>query len=366
MNIIVDNKIPFLQDALTKYGQALYVKGDEISADHAAQADVLLVRTRTCCNAGLLENSAVKFIGTTTIGTDHIDLDYCRRKGIVVANAAGCNAPAVMQHVITALLTLAVKKKVALQSLTLGIVGVGNVGKRVAAAAKALGMTALLNDPPREMREGSAQFTPLHELLHRSDVVTLHLPLQHDTHNFADVSFFRALKEGAWFINTSRGEVVNEKDLVQYANKLDALALDVWRSEPHFDVNLLKYATIATPHIAGYSLQGKRKASQMVLEALAQWCDDTDPIPELIDHTSPPPVIVPEGATVQEQLYAAVQKTYPIMEMDAQMRQHPADFEALRNNYPLRNDFTAHTVASADNPALSEILKILGFRVSKA
>jgi erythronate-4-phosphate dehydrogenase len=158
--------------------------------------------------------------------------------------------------------------------------------------------------------------------------------------------------------------VVDEKALVQYAHKLDALVLDVWRNEPHFDISLLKYTTIATPHIAGYSLQGKRKASQMVLEALAQWCNDADPVPELIDHAPPPSVIVPEGATVQEQLYAVVQKTYPIMEMDAQMRQYPADFEALRNNYPLRNDFTVHTVASAGNPTLSGMLKPLGFRIS--
>jgi erythronate-4-phosphate dehydrogenase len=361
MNIIVDKHIPFLNKFLCKYGNIYYTGGKDIAADTLGLADALLVRTRTICNYKLLKNSNIRFIGTPTIGTDHIDLEYCRRHGVTVASAPGSNAPAVMQYVITALLTLAMKKKVNLAALTLGIIGVGNVGKQVADAAKVLNLNVLLNDPPREAREGSAAFTDLDTLLHQSDMVTLHLPLQTDTYGFAGRDFFRACKEGAWLINTSRGEIINEEALMQYRSKLGALVLDVWQSEPQIDAKLLDMTDIATPHIAGYSLQGKRKASQMILQAFAQWCNDPDPVPEI---PSPEPgyepVIIPEGRSVQEKLCMVAQKTFPVWEIDAQLRRQPTHFEAIRNGYPLRNDFSAYTVPH-DDPA-AESFRLLGFK----
>ncbi|MDR3184211.1 MAG: 4-phosphoerythronate dehydrogenase [Prevotellaceae bacterium] len=345
MDIILDNQIPFLDKFLHKYGNINYLDGGHITAGTLGRAEALLVRTRTICEEALLKNSPVKFIGSPTIGTDHIDLDYCRRHGITVANAPGCNAPAVMQYVITALLTLAAKKKANLAALTLGIVGVGNVGKLVAGAAKALHMNVLLNDPPREAREGRHAFTDIDELLRRSDIITLHLPLQPDTRKYADDAFFRACKDGAWLLNTSRGDVIDEEALMQHRHKLGALALDVWQGEPQINTALLNATDIATPHIAGYSLQGKRKASQMILQAFAQWCNDPDPVPE-IPHPEvrPAPVLIPEGGSVQERWCAAVQQTFPILDIDAQLRRQPAQFEAIRKSYPLRNDFSAYAI----------------------
>jgi erythronate-4-phosphate dehydrogenase len=318
------------------------------------------VRTRTICNAELLHNSAVKFIGTPTVGADHIDLDYCRRHGITVANAPGSNAPAVMQYVMAVLLSLAAKTKASLAALTLGIVGVGNIGKLVANAASALNINVLLNDPPREAREGSRAFTPLDALLRQSDIVTLHLPLQADTRGFVGPAFFRACKEGAWLLNTSRGEVIDEGALLQYRTKLGALALDVWQNEPQLNTRLLEVTDLATPHIAGYSLQGKRNASQMILQALAHWCNEPEPAPE-IPCPEPAPLIIPEGSSMQERLYTAVQQTCPVWETDAQLRRRPAQFEAIRNSYPLRNDFTACRIPH-DDPAAG-ILQRLGFRL---
>ncbi|MDR2448755.1 MAG: 4-phosphoerythronate dehydrogenase [Prevotellaceae bacterium] len=363
MDIIVDKQIPFLDKFLRKYGNICYIEGGSITAGTLGRAEALLVRTRTICNDKLLKNSNIKFIGAPTIGTDHIDLDYCRRHHIMVANAPGSNAPAVVQYVITALCTLSMKKKTDLSTLTLGIIGVGNVGKQVANAAKALNMSVLLNDPPREAREGSHAFTSLDALLRQSDVITLHIPLQADTYGFAGHAFFRDCKEGAWLINTSRGEVVDEEALMQYRPKLGALALDVWRNEPYINTELLGVTNVATPHIAGYSLQGKRNASQMILKALAQWLNDPEPVPEIPYPTPiPAPVVIPEGNSVQEKLYAAVQKTFPILEIDAQLRRQPNSFETIRNNYPLRHDFTAYTVLG-DHAGKSS-LQALGFNIA--
>jgi erythronate-4-phosphate dehydrogenase len=363
MKIIIDNHIPFLSDFLHKYGDIHYMEGKNITARDLAHASALLVRTRTACDAGLLKNSGIKFIGTTTIGTDHIDLDYCRHHGITVAGAPGSNAPAVMQYVITALLALAAKKKASLAALTLGIIGVGNVGKLVANAARALNMNVLLNDPPREAlegNEGSHAFTPLAMLLRRSDIITLHLPLHAGTRGFAGTAFFRTCREGAWLLNTSRGEIIHEEALIRHRARLGALALDVWQNEPQINTKLLDLTDIATPHIAGYSLQGKRKASQMILQAFAQWCNDPDPVPEIPYPELPStPVIVPEGSSVQEKLHFTVQKTFPILDIDAQLRQRHTHFEAIRNAYPLRNDFSAYTISN--DSATAEILQQLGF-----
>jgi erythronate-4-phosphate dehydrogenase len=268
-----------------------------------------------------------------------------------------------MQYVVTALLTLAVRKKTDLSALTLGIIGVGNVGKQVESAARALHMKILLNDPPREAREGRSAFTPLDELLRQSDSMTLHIPLQSDTKGFAGDDFFRACKDGAWLLNTSRGEVVDEAALLRHRHKLGALALDVWPHEPHINTALLHAADIATPHIAGYSLQGKRNASQMILQAFAQWNGVPDPVPVIPMLELPPAAVaMPEGKGVQEKWCAAVQKTFPLPDIDAQLRRQPAQFEAIRNSYPLRNDFSAYTVIH-DDPAAG-LLKQLGFNAA--
>jgi erythronate-4-phosphate dehydrogenase len=365
MNILADSNIPFLCETLSNYGHVRYKEGKSISQRDIADVEVLLVRTRTKCNEELLKNSPVKFIGTATIGTDHIDMDYCRQHAITVANAAGSNAPAVMQYVTTALLNLAIVKDIPLSAMTLGVIGVGNVGKMIVNTALALGMNVLQNDPPRAAKEGAQNFTELHEVLKNSDIVTLHLPLDNSTRGFAGENFFKNIKQGAWLINTSRGEIINECELIKYRSKLGALVLDVWKNEPEINTELLKLTDIATPHIAGYSCQGKRKASEMVLAALAHWLNAPYPIlhsdPE---HNRSNEIRLSHDQEIQDKLFLAVQKTFPIFDEDNLLRMQPCHFEKIRNEYIFRDDFSAYTVQlSPEDKETATILKQLDFNV---
>ena len=195
MKIVADEHIPLLEGVLEPFAEVVYAAGKNINASLVCDADALLIRTRTKCNKELLANSSVKFIGTATVGTDHIDLDYCAQKNITVYSAAGCNAPAVMQYVITSLIALAAKHNKDLRHYTLGIIGVGNVGSLVYKAANLLGMQVLLNDPPRATREGGDKFISLEKLLNHSDIITLHVPLTKETESMVNNSFLKKMKE---------------------------------------------------------------------------------------------------------------------------------------------------------------------------
>ena len=267
--LVADRDIPFLEGVLDPWFEVRALPGKSIGPADVRDAVALLVRTRTRCVAALLDGSSVRLVATATIGTDHIDRDYCDSHGITVASAPGCNAAAVAQYVRVALHTLALDRPGA----TLGVIGVGHVGMLVAEAGRRLGMRVLLNDPPREAVEGPAGFTPLPELLATSDVVTLHIPLWPGNRDFADAAFFAAMKPGASFINASRGEVVDEAALLAARPNLDKLVLDVWKNEPDINLDLLAAADIATPHIAGYSIQGKMNGTTAVVRALGETFD---------------------------------------------------------------------------------------------
>ncbi len=342
MKIVVDENIPLLKGVQEPYAEVVYAPAKAIDAALVRDADALLIRTRTHCNAALLDGSSVKFIGTATIGTDHIDLDYCAQKNIIVASAAGCNAGGVMQYVTRTLVAFEEKTGKDLRHCTLGIVGVGNVGRRVQQVAQALGMRILLNDPPRAVREGTDGFVELDELLKASDIVTLHVPLNTTTENLANACFFEQLKNGAAFINTSRGEVVDEVALLQAHAKLSFVALDVWRNEPHINLRLMNAVDIATPHIAGYSIQGKRNATTMVVQALAK----TFNIEALKNFVAKiDEVEIPLDFSMQKSdLYSRISENYPIFEDDKQLRGQPQNFEQLRNQYKLRNELVIKSV----------------------
>ena len=213
MKIVADVDVPFLRGVLEPYGEVVYKKGAEITNDDVRDADALILRTRTKCNAELLDGSSVRLIATATIGTDHVDFDYCNSHGIEVQNAAGCNAGGVMQYVFSALYGVAARKGIKIDGGTIGIIGVGNVGKRVEKMAEYLGFNVLRCDPPRAATEGSEGFCPLEYLLENSQVVTMHVPLDENTRNMADEAFFALMQPGAIFINASRGEVVNDDAL---------------------------------------------------------------------------------------------------------------------------------------------------------
>jgi erythronate-4-phosphate dehydrogenase len=361
MKIVVDENIPLLKGLLEPYAQVVYAAGSAIDAALVKDATALLIRTRTHCHKALLENSSVQFIGTATVGTDHIDLPWCREHRITVCSAAGSNAAGVMQYVITAMLAIAHKTGQNLPDCSLGIIGVGNIGKLVDRAATALGMQTLLNDPPRAAREGKKGFVSLDYLLEKADIITVHVPLTDDTNRFIGPAFFERLGRPAVFINTSRGEVVDEKALLQHREQLSHLVIDVWQNEPHINPALLQAATIATPHIAGYSAQGKRNATAIIVRELARYFG----IAPLTDFSPmEPETVALEFPGSAGSLAAFMEGIYPVFEDDRQLRRHPEGFEQLRNGYRLRNDFSAYTLKVADEK-LRIAMQQIGFKTIK-
>jgi len=294
IKIVADNKIPFLAGALEGVAQMEYLPGAEITRNHLLDADALITRTRTKCNRDLLEGTSVRFIASATIGYDHIDTDFCREKGIGWTNAPGCNSSSVEQYMVSTLLWLASHRSIDLRTLSLGVIGVGNVGSKVARAAGTLGMKVLLNDPPRERTEGSDDFVSLEELKEQSDIISLHVPLNKggldNTEHLVNRDFLTHLKSGAILINTSRGGVVDEAALPEgiRSGKLSDVILDVYETEPIINQELLEALTLATPHIAGYSLDGKANGTSMSVQAISRffslglddWSPATMPVPE--------------------------------------------------------------------------------------
>ena len=340
MKFVADVDIPFLKGVLEPYAEVVYKKGMEICREDILDADALLIRTRTRCDASLLEGTKVSLITTATIGMDHIDLDYCRSHGIEVANASGCNAGGVMQYVFSALYGVAARKGIKIDGATIGIIGVGNVGKKVEYLAEYLGFKILKCDPPRAQREGSDGFCSLEHLLAESDVVTLHVPLDESTRGMANADFFTLMKPGSIFINASRGEVVDEKALIEASPKFGAIVIDTWNNEPDVDENLIDIVDIATPHIAGYSFQGKLNGTALAVRAVAGHFGIDDlvgffPVDELSDRE---PLILDLKGKNQGEITAVFQYNYPIFTDDFRFRMEPHKFEKLRSEYQYRRE----------------------------
>lgn len=340
INLVVDSAIPFIKGVFEPYTNVRYIEGKKISKADLEDTDGMIIRTRTKCNKELLEGTKVKIISTATIGLDHIDTDWCDSAGILVTNAAGCNAGGVMQYVFSALYGIASRKQLDLRGKTIGIVGVGNVGKRVEKMAQYLGFKVLKYDPPREKKEGPAEFCSLDYLLKNSDIVTMHIPLEPDTKDFADKDFFSKMKRGAIFINAARGEVVDENALLASIPKLGAVIIDTWKNEPDINRVLLEKVDIATPHIAGYSYQGKQNATSWAVRSVSRFFG----IKDLYDFF--PKTDVPDLDSVrlelrglnQGEITAIFQYNYPIFTDDFMFRVNPESFEELRSNYNYRRE----------------------------
>ena len=344
MKVIVDDKIPYIREALSAMGvEAQYIAGSDISPAIVRDVDALIVRTRTQCNAALLEGSSVQFIATATIGYDHIDTAYCASRGISWTNAPGCNAASVCQYIQSVLLLLQREKELILTDATLGIVGVGHVGTLVADMARSWGMRVLCCDPPRAER-GEQGFVPLEVIAREADVITLHTPLTqegpHPTYHLADEKFFKSLQRKPYFINTSRGEATDTAALLQAleCGDIAQCIIDVWEHEPNISLNLLERCYIGTPHIAGYSADGKANATRMSLEALSR-------------HFSlgAVPVILPPQP-LQTTIYAhsrekALLDIYNPHADSRELKHHPECFERLRGDYPLRREETAYDIS---------------------
>lgn len=341
MKIVIDKNIPFIEGVMDSYSEVVYKKGDEICREDLVNADAMIIRTRTKCGESLLAGTPVKLIATATIGTDHIDLDYCREQGIRVENAAGCNAGGVMDYVFSALYGIASRKSMRLDGLTMGIVGVGNVGRRVEKMAKLLGFNVLRCDPPRAAAEGQLHFCSLDELLAASHIVTMHVPLDQGTRGMADEAFFNKMRPGAIFINAARGEVVRGYALKDARPKLGAIILDTWENEPYIDTELLKMVDIATPHIAGYSYQGKQNGTIMAVNAVARFFGIEPLIGfSLSDATGKHEAVrLDVTGKSQGEIAALFQYNYPIFTDDFMFRMNPGDFEKLRSEYNYRIEF---------------------------
>lgn len=340
MKIVADKHIPFLEGVFEPYADVVYIDGVNITHHDIIDADALIIRTRTKCNAELLDGTKVKMIATATIGVDHIDLDYCREHGIEVHNSEGCNAGGVMQYVFSALYGVAARKGIKLDGATFGIIGVGNVGKKVEAMARHLGFNVLLCDPPRAAAEGDEGFCPLEYLLANSQIVTMHVPLDETTRKMADEEFFMLMPPGAIFINASRGEVVDEQALVQAIPKLGAVVIDTWNNEPNVNSDLVEMVDIATPHIAGYSYQGKQNGTAFAVRAVARHFGikelyDYYPEADIPDHD---PVLLDLKDKTHGERAAVFQYNYPIFTDDFRFRMEPDKFEKLRSEYQYRRE----------------------------
>ena len=343
MKIVCDKDIPYIRGVLEPYGEVVYLEGSGIAAADVADADGVIVRTRTRCDEKLLGGSKVRFVGTATIGFDHIDTDYCHANGIEVATAAGSNAGGVLQWVASALALLSDMDGWNPAGKTLGVIGAGHIGSLVESYGKMWGFKVICSDPPREKAEGLGPdegFVPLKELVMQADIITFHVPFtktgEYPTHLMAGENFFQHIKDGAAIINSSRGGIVDECILGRGIKFRNCRAIiDTWENEPFVNHGLLTAVSAGTQHIAGYSAQGKANASAMMIEAIARYFSlpikgwypaEVTPFPE-------------RKPIAWEKMKSTVRDYCDLSAMTATLRTSPEDFEQLRADYVYRQEY---------------------------
>ncbi len=367
MIIIADDKIPFLRGVFEPYAEVKYLSGPQTTAEQLRDASALITRTRTKCDRELLEGSSLRIIASATIGFDHIDTAYCEDHGIIWRNAPGCNSSSVMQYIGSALTELSLRLGFSLEDKTLGVVGVGNVGSKVAALAEIFGMKVLLCDPPK------AVGVSLEDIISDSDIISLHVPLNSETYHLIDSSRLSGMRDNQILINSSRGEVVDNSALKSAlrSKALAAAVLDVWEGEPEIDRELMELLSFATPHIAGYSADGKANGTVMAVREVAEalgidelkgWTADCALAPMQPSGSKLEMDLDCSGKTKAEVLKEALRLTYDISEDDSRLRNSPELFEKLRGDYPLRREYTAYGLRlhNADEE-LRRSLETIGF-----
>ena len=378
MKIIADENIPCVQQAFASLGEVSLLPGRELQAGQVHDADILLVRSVTRVDASLLKGSSVRFVGSATIGFDHVDRDYLQQQGIGFATAPGSNATSAAEYVVSALMVLSEQQGFELTGKTVGIIGCGNVGSRVRRKLSALGMQCRVNDPPLQAGGGHDDFIALDEVL-QADIVTLHVPLtkhgQHPTYHLFNETVLECLQPGAIFINTSRGAVADNQALEALLASRDDLSvvLDVWEGEPSISTSLLRQVDLGTPHIAGYSYDGKLRGTDMIYRAACEYF--ALPVSwQVADE-------LPQVATIDMRsreagnalVNAMVLGAYDVRQDDARLRatlslsaaERASAFDRLRKDYPVRREFTESTVL-LDEPAgaAGKLLSGLGFAVT--
>lgn len=330
MRVVIDRAIPYIEGILERYAQVSYLPSSAITAEEVKSADALIIRTRTKCDSKLLSGSQVKFIATATIGTDHIELDYCKEHGIEVFSAQGCNARGVLQWVSGALRHISLMENRQPESYTLGVVGVGNVGSLVSKYARHWGFRIMECDPPRKEREGG-EFYTIEEIARNCDIVTLHTPLDSTTHHLINKDIIDMMLPNAIIINASRGAVADNRAVLQSGHRY---LFDVWEGEPNIPSDILANAMVSTPHIAGYSMQGKANATAMCINALASYFGL--PIRKWY-----PSEVVPTTPRIisWDELCNTLPQHYDIIAESDTLKSNPEQFESLRNNYTYRKEW---------------------------
>lgn len=376
MKIIADENIPCVEEAFASLGEVTLLPGRSMQPEQLRDADILLVRSVTAVGPELLQHSPVRFVGSATIGFDHVDRDWLRQHDIGFATAPGCNATSAAEYVVSALLVLAERKGFTLAGKSVGIIGCGNVGSRVREKLAALGMRCVVNDPPLQAQGGHDDFVSLDNVL-QADVITVHVPYTRDgkypTHHLFDAVLLRKLQPGALFINTSRGAVTDNRALDAMLAERDDLSvvLDVWEGEPAINTSLLQRVDLGTPHIAGYSLDGKLRGTEMIYLSASDWFGQPGHW-QVADYLPAGSVVEFSESGVTAMLRAAIFSVYDIRADDARLRamlalppgEQPAYFDRLRKEYPARREFSATSVLLTETDGECEqMLRGLGFPV---
>lgn len=344
MKIIIDTYIPYIHGALESVAEVVYLPYQQITPEVVKDADALIVRTRTQCNASLLDGSRVKFIASATIGYDHIDAAYCKANNITWTNAPGCNALSVAQYIASVLCMVCERNHYCLRQKTIGIIGVGAVGSKIAKLAEGFGMKVLLNDPPRADKEGSEGFASIEQIYEEADFITFHTLLSkdgpHPTYHLANDDFFQSLKKKPVIINAARGEVIRTASLLMAMDKelVSEVVLDCWENEPHIHSELLMRTLIATPHIAGYSADGKGNAAMQSVQSVSKFFGlglNNWQVPE-----------IPEPMEIDFSLEMSAEEffleTYEVEADSLRLKLSPDTFERQRSHYPFRREPSAY------------------------
>ena len=374
MKIIADENIIFVDEAFSGLGDVHLYSGRDITNKILKDADVLLVRSVTDVNANLLEGTNVKFVGTATIGTDHIDTEYLSEKGIFFTDARGCNSDAVAEYVFTALFNISNEQNFTLKGKSIGVVGVGNIGSRIVRLAGALGMNVLQNDPPLKRKTGNKQFLELKELMN-VDIITFHVPLNMEgedrTYHLFDYEKINSLNDGAIIINASRGPVIENSPLEQLiGEKKFTTVLDVWENEPEINMNLLQKIKFGSPHIAGYSFEGKINGTVILYNALCGFLNKKNVWSPKIPPAENSLIRIDGNSFPEKELFKAIHHVYDISSDDKNIRGilnsgNPGKFfDKLRKEYNLRREFPNYIVnINPYNEDMASLFRSFRFKV---
>lgn len=364
MILIADNTIPYLKGVAEPFAEVRYLSSSQFTHENVKDADALIVRSIDKCTRELLQNTNIKLITTATIGFDHIDIHYCKEAGIEWTNAPGCNAVSVAQYVLASLATIALNKRISLKGKTIGIVGTGHVGSQVERLCKAYGMKVLRNDPPRAIAENDDSFVDLQTIASECDIITFHTPLTKEgdfpTYHLADASFFSKLKRNPWFINASRGAVHDTQALIDAKKQglVSEMIIDCWEKEPNINQELLALSTIATPHIAGFSADGKANGTRMCLEAIGKFFDQPIHKIGMVTPAAPQNPVIDLDRLGSNRIEQAILCSFNPVAVDNNLRKAPAQFEWFRSHYDHPREFGAYTIVNVREEE-KEILKAL-------